>query len=149
MAPKLGNVTTKMLGDAGEHYALSQLTFAGKPASKMPDGWSGYDLAVETGNGLVSVSVKTRKETANWKAGSWFMFDERLKCDWLVFIFVPMEGSVRSWVIPFETAREYGNVPTPGRKDPHIRDVSFHKLNKEPLSLYENNWLLEREPKNA
>lgn len=71
MPPALGNVTSKMLGDAGEHHALSQLTFAGKPASKMPDGWAGYDLAVETGQGLARVSVKTRKETANWKAGSW------------------------------------------------------------------------------
>ena len=39
-------VTSKMLGDAGEPYALSQFTFAGKPASTMPDGWLGYDLSV-------------------------------------------------------------------------------------------------------
>jgi len=55
--------TTKMLGDAGEHYAVGRFTFAGKPATKMPDGWYGYDLAVETGTGLVRVSVKTRSES--------------------------------------------------------------------------------------
>ncbi|RQO51611.1 hypothetical protein DBV14_16390 [Variovorax sp. KBW07] len=133
-----------MLGDAGEHYALSQFTFAGKPASKMPDGWAGYDLAVESGFGLVRVSVKTRKEGAKWKAGSWFIFDERLECDWLVFLFLPMKGGVRAWVMPFDVAREFGNAPTASRKDPHNRDVSFAKLNRAPLAKYEGNWGLNR-----
>ena len=135
-------VTTKMLGDAGEHYALSQFTFAGKPASKMPDGWTGYDLAVESGIGLVRVSVKTRRETANWKAGSWFLYDERMICDWLVFLFLPVNAPIRAWVVPFEIAREYGNKPLQSRKDPYNRDVSFAKLNRDPLSRYENNWEL-------
>jgi hypothetical protein len=43
--------STKLLGDAGEHYALSQFSFSGKYAAKMPDNWEGYDLAVETGAG--------------------------------------------------------------------------------------------------
>jgi hypothetical protein len=59
--------TRKMLGDAGEHYALSRFTFSGKPAMKMPDGWRAYDLAVETGEGLARVSVKTRSESVGWK----------------------------------------------------------------------------------
>ena len=134
------HVTSKMLGDAGEHYALSQFTFAGKPASKMPDGWTGYDLAVDSGQGLVRVSVKTRAETAGWKAGSWFIFDERHACDWLVFLFLPAGAPVRAWILPFEVAREFGNKPLVGRKDPHNRDVSFAKLNREPLSRFENNW---------
>jgi hypothetical protein len=142
MATK-ASITTKMLGDAGEHYALSQFTFAGKPATKMPDGWTGYDLAVESGQGLVRVSVKTRSETAGWKAGSWFIFDERLDCDWLVFIFKSKSGMLRSWVIPFSVASEQGNRPTPTRKDPHNRDISWPKLNREPLARYENNWGLE------
>ena len=133
-------VTSKMLGDAGEHYALSQFTFAGKPASKMPDGWAGYDLAVESGQGLARVSVKTRSETASWKAGSWFIFDERLECDWLVFIFKTKTGPVRSWVVPFAVARDLGNKVSPTRKDPHQRDVSWAKLNREPLSKYQDNW---------
>lgn len=146
MSISLGSVTTKMLGDAGEHYALSQFTFAGKPATKMPDGWTGYDLAVESGQGLVRVSVKTRSETNNWKAGSWFIFDERLECDWLVFVFRPINAAVRAWIIPFSVAREYGNKPLPTRKDPHNRDVSFAKLNRPPLSQYENNWGLNLQP---
>lgn len=141
-----GDVTTKMCGDAGEHYALSQFSFAGKPAAKMPDCWRSYDLAVESSHGLVKVSVKTRRQTASWHAGSWFTFDERLKCDWLVFIFVPRSGNLRSWVVPFSLARELGNKPGPKRKDPHNRDLSFAKLNREPLARYENNWNLNPSP---
>ena len=50
----------KLLGDAGEHYALSQLSFAGRYAEKMPDNWEAYDLAVETGQGLVRVADMLR-----------------------------------------------------------------------------------------
>ena len=135
-----------MLGDAGEHFALSQFTFAGKPATKMPDGWKDYDLAVETGRGLARVSVKTRSETARWKAGSWFMFDERSDCDWLVFVFRQKDGRTRSWIIPFSVAKDNANIPTEKRKDPHMRDISWAKLERKPLSSYENNWGLDLHP---
>jgi len=138
------SVTTKMLGDAGEHFAVSQFTFAGRPATKMPDGWTAYDLVVETGGGLARVSVKTRRDSIGWKNASWFIFDERLECEWLVFILKQESGPVRAWVIPFAVARQYGNVPTPQRKDPHNRDVSWAKLNRPPLDRYEDNWVLER-----
>lgn len=140
MASARGPVTTKMLGDAGEHFALSQFAFAGHPASKMPDGWTGYDLAVDVGNGLVRVSVKTRAEGPGWKAGSWFGFDERTQCDWLVFLFLPRDQVIRAWILPFEVARQYGNQPQPGRKDPYQRYVSFAKLNRAPLARFEGNW---------
>ncbi|MFM9905210.1 MAG: hypothetical protein ACKVQJ_11645 [Pyrinomonadaceae bacterium] len=137
-------VTRKMLGDAGEHYALGQFTFAGRAGSKMPEGWTAYDLAIESGNGLVRVSVKTRSETESWKAGSWFVFDDRSICEWLVFIFKPKIGPVRSWVIPFDIACENANKPGALRKDPHNRDISWAKLNRAPLISYEDNWKLER-----
>ena len=137
----------KLLGDAGEHYALSQFSFAGKYAAKMPDNWEAYDLAVETGHGLVRASVKTRSESKGWKNGSWFMFDERKKCDWLVLIF-KQDNSVRSWVIPFDIALQNANTPGPSRKDPWMRDISWAKLNRSPLKQYENNWALERPEQN-
>lgn len=135
--------TTKMLGDAGEHYAVSQFTFAGLPATKMPDGWEAYDLAVESGVGLVRVSVKTRSETERWSAGRWFTFDDRRACDWLVLIFHPKAGPLRSWIIPYDIARQNASVPGPNRKQPHFRDLSWARLNRAPLSAYENNWSLE------
>ena len=137
---------TKILGDAGEHYALSQFSFAERYAAKMPDNWEAYDLAVETGNGLTRVSVKTRSETERWKAGSWFVFDDRKECDWYVFIFRTAQGDIRSWVIPSDVCIANANKFTPKRKDPWVRDVSWAKLNRAPLLQYEDNWTMEREP---
>lgn len=129
-----------VLGDAGEHYALSQFSFAGKYAAKMPDNWQGYDLAVETGSGLVRVSVKTRSESSGWKTSRWFNFDDRQHCDWMVFIFKDKDGRLRSWVLPYELAIQHANVPGKTRKERWFRDLSWRKLNSEPLCAYENNW---------
>ncbi len=134
--------TTKMLGDAGEHFAVSQFTFAGKPATKMPDNWTGYDLAVETGEGLARVSVKTRSETKGWKKSNWFNFDDRKVCDWLVLIFRSEVGVIRSWIIPFDIALANANQPGNSRKDAWFRDIVWQKLQSEPLAKYEGNWAL-------
>jgi hypothetical protein len=136
----------KVLGDAGEHYALSQFSFAGKSAAKMPDNWEAYDLAVESGQGLLRVSVKTRSESEGWKASRWFNFDDRKECDWIVFIFKPMSGPLRSWVIPYGVAKTHSNNPGPGRRNPWFRDLSWAKLNKLPLAAYEDNWALKQSP---
>ena len=139
------SLTTKMLGDAGEHFALSQFSFAGLPSTKMPDNWEGYDLAVETGKGLVRVSVKTRSETKSWKKGNWFNFDDRKECDWIVFIFKQKDGDLRSWVIPYLVALQNANKPGKDRKDPWFRDIMWWKLVEEPLCLYENNWVMNKD----
>ena len=127
------------MGDAGEHYALSQFAFAGLPALKMPDGWTAYDLAVEPGNGLLRVSVKTRAESEKWAANSWFIFDDRRECDWIVFLFKPYDGTPEAWVMPFEVAKANANQPGPTRKDPHNRDVSYRTLMRR-LARYRSNW---------
>ena len=138
--------STKLLGDAGEHYALSQFSFAGKYAAKMPDNWEAYDLAVETGSGLVRVSVKTRSESVGWKTSRWFNFDDRKQCDWMVLIFKSSSRSVRAWIMPYSVALSQANVPGPNRKDAWFRDLSWLKLNKLPLSVFENNWSLNPAP---
>ncbi len=137
------NPTGKLLGDAGEHYALSQFSFAGKYAAKMPDNWEAYDLAVETGLGLTRVSVKTRSESIGWATSRWFNFDDRKNCDWLVLIFKAGDGSLRSWIIPYDLAKSHANVPGKDRKDPWFRDLSWSKLNRDPLLAYESNWSLQ------
>lgn len=133
-------VSRKMLGDAGEHYALSQFTLNGFPASKMPDNWEAYDLAVESGQGLLRVSVKTRKETEKWDKGAWFAFDDRKVCDWLVLVFVSKMNEIRCWNIPFQVALDNANQPGEDRKDPWLRDISWSKLNRTPLNSYEDRW---------
>ncbi len=114
----------------------------------MPDNRAGYDLAVATGTeigketGLQRVSVKLRTESDGWNAASWFLFDDRRKCDWIVFISKQKDGALRSWIIPVAVAAANANVPGPERKDPWMRDISFEKLQKKPLCDYENNWEL-------
>ena len=138
---KLGKeATRKMLGDAGEHYAVSRFTFSGKPAMKMPEGWRAYDLGVETGDGLHRVSVKTRSESVGWKKSRWFSFDDRREAEWLVCVFHPANGPIRAWVIPMEVALHHANKPGPNRQEPHIRDISWKKLVNKPLRHYEDNW---------
>jgi hypothetical protein len=78
----------------------------------MPDNWEGYDLAVESGCGLQRVSVKTRRETANWKKGNWFLFDDRKECDWIVCLFIQEDSNIRSWVIPFGAANQIALLTT-------------------------------------
>ena len=141
-------VTTKMLGDAGEHYALSQFTLHGCPAAKMPDNWEGYDLAVESGRGLQRVSVKTRNKTANWNKAPWFSFDDRKECDWFVFVLIQEDVISCSWVVPFNQAKENASNPGPKRKDPWNRDLSLKKLDESPLKEFKNNWQMSTQPAN-
>ena len=142
--PPAKPLNARVLGDAGEHYALSQFAFTGLPGTKMPDNWEGYDLAVETAAGLARVSVKVRSEGDGWKSGSWFSLDDRKQCDWIVFIFKPREGALRSWVMPIGVANENASNPGPDRVDPWMRDISWSKLNKLPLSAFEDNWGMTR-----
>jgi hypothetical protein len=143
MRPKRATVS-KLLGDAGEHYALSQFSFAGRSAAKMPDNWEGYDLAVENAPDLLRISVKTRSDTKSWDRNSWFNFDDRQTVEWLVFIFKARAQRAKAWVIPFDVALAHANVPGARRKDAWYREIAWRKLLSPPLSLYEDNWELER-----
>ena len=131
--------STKLLGDAGEHYALSQFSFAGKYAAKMPDNWQGYDLAVETGSGLVRVSVKTRSESADMRCSPLFHWNHRRCCDWIVFVFKPKQGPFRSWIIPAMLADECATKSGEWMNVPLDRELRLTRLGKPPLAEYEEN----------
>jgi hypothetical protein len=135
--------STKLLGDAGEHYALSQFSFAGKYAAKMPDNWQGYDLAVETGSELVRVSVKTRGESANMRYSPLFHWNHRRCCDWIVFLFKPKQDPFRSWVVPAMLADERATKSREWMDRPLDRELSLTRLGKPPLAEYADNWSME------
>ena len=139
-----GSAGSKVFGDAAEHYALSQFSFAGRFAAKMPDNWRGYDLVVEGDNGRpLRVSVKLRTESKGWNLGKWFLFDgdEAKACDWLVLIFKPLSGRLESWVIPFDVALAEAAKPGADAK-PRQLDSKWSQLQKPPLANYKNNWSL-------
>jgi len=135
--------STKLLGDAGEHYALSQFSLAGKYAAKMPDNWQGYDLAVETGSELVRVSVKTRSESAELRDIPLFRWDHRKSCDWIVFVFMPKQGPFRSWVVPAKLADEFATKSREWMDKPLDRELRLTRLGKPPLAEYADNWSME------
>lgn len=139
------NIYTKILGDAGEHYALSRFSFVGKYAAKMPDNWEGYDLAVETGADLLRVSVKTRSESAGWKASKWFIWDEHKSSDWFVFVFKPANSPIRAWVIPRDILLAHSNRPGEKRQNPWMREISWPRLTGSDLLKFEDNWNLQLE----
>ena len=129
-------ILKKMLGDAGEHYAVSQFGFHGLRAHKMPDGWPGHDVAVDANGQVLKVSVKTRSETPSFGPGSWFLVPESKEVEWSVFVFVSKEGIIRSWCVPSSV------VQAAGRPYNGASRVSYASLWKPPLSSYEGNWSL-------
>jgi hypothetical protein len=133
-------INKKLLGDAGEHYALSQFSFSGNYAAKMPDNWEGYDLAVETGAGLVRVSVYTRCQAFGYATHRWFYWDDRKKCDWIVFIFRSDNGQLRSWVVPSAMVEEHSDKPVENLEFPWLRELKWKKLAHDILGRYEDNW---------
>jgi hypothetical protein len=129
--------TTKMLGDAGEHYAIAKFGFLGIPGAKMPDNWPGYDFVLEIETGLLRVSVKTRSETSKFSRSSWFSVDATSKIDWSVFIINFKSGDIRAWVIPHDKCLEHA---TP--KDKSVRHISWRQLESPDLVQYRENWAL-------
>ncbi len=132
--------TTKVLGDAGEHYALSMLSFAGKPSAKMPDNWKGYDLVSENSGKVERISVKTRSKTDGFNPNSWFKIEANNPCDWVVFVLVLSMTEIRSWIIPVDVAREFV-----GRTSEENSLIAWARLTEGPMAKFENNWELSRE----
>ena len=140
-ATELPQSTTKMLGDAGEHYALSRFGFMGMPCAKMPENWPGYDLVLDTKNGLIKIGVKTRSQTPSFTKGSWFGVDASSTAEWSVFIIKFNTGRIRAWVVPQEKCMEHA---TP--KHSTKRHISWKQLEGADLERYEENWGLDRSP---
>jgi len=134
----------KILGDSGEHYALSMLGFAGLLCSKLPDNWKYYDLIVQRSNVLERISVKTRSESASFGKSSWFLFETTGKYEWVIFIVKFRSGEIRSWCIPLDVAIKHSTARDAESKNPNQRTISWGKLEEAPLNRYLDNWLLER-----
>jgi hypothetical protein len=135
-------LTTRQLGDAGEHWAMAKFMFAGCPAMKAPAGWPGFDIAVQNAGRLVPVSVRARSErTKTWLPWS---FEHDAMFEWLVCVYVTNEGEVREWVIPrdeaFRTAK--GRKNRRHVKDPNQGWLSLDEL-LGPLARFEGNWRME------
>ena len=132
----------KILGDSGEHYALSMFGFAGYPCSKLPDNWKYYDLIVQKDNKIERISVKARSETKSFSKSSWFIFESTGQYEWVVFIVKFKGGELKSWVIPLSVALKYASIPQGSSMNPNDRRLSWGKLESPVLNRYLNNWAL-------
>lgn len=137
----------KLLGDAGEHYALSMLSFSGRYAAKMPDNWKKYDLVVEEDRVPVRVSVKTRSQTKGWTSLSHYRFDVNHEVEWFVFILKQKVGAVRAWVVPWKVAVANAKPTKEEAKALSLRRIPFKQLTEPPFAAFEDNWTLERSPR--
>jgi hypothetical protein len=92
--------TTKQIGDACEMLVAARLTFAGNPAMVMPDGWPHYDLIAQPPAGppkRISVKTRCRGSTHTYHFSS-------EGCDWIAFVFLPVKGIERVWLLPADVA---------------------------------------------
>jgi hypothetical protein len=134
----------KLLGDSGEHYAMSMLGFNGILCSKLPDNWKHYDLIVQRDNRLERVSVKTRSESPSFGKGSWFRFESTGMYEWVIFIVKFRNSEIRSWIIPFEIAVKNSSTTREESGRSEKRTISWGKLEQPSLLKYLNNWTLLR-----
>lgn len=134
----------KILGDSGEHYALSMFGFSGLQCSKLPDNWKHYDLIVQRDNKIERISVKTRSESKSFSRNSWFKFDATGEYEWVVFIIKFDSGDLKSWVIPISFALKEASKPTGDPKNSNDRRLSWNKLESAKFMRYLNNWALQK-----
>jgi hypothetical protein len=96
------NLTTKQFGDACEYAVLAEISFAGLPATKMPDGWPGYDLMVG-GRPDGRISVKGLRHTGK-PGGSRFWRFKPEGWDWLALIRFNEDQTRSIYIAPHEWA---------------------------------------------
>jgi hypothetical protein len=133
----------KILGDAGEHYALGMFGFAGLACSKLPDNWKHYDLIVQKENKIERISVKSRSETKSFSKNSWFIFEVTGQYEWVVFIVKFKTGELKSWVIPVSVALKHATKPKDKSDSPNDRRLSWGKLEGPSLIKYLDNWSMK------
>jgi hypothetical protein len=92
---------TKQLGDACEHFVVSQLALkANLEAIKMPDCWPRFDILVTRSNGdAVRISVKSRREISPTNCQA-FLFDPTDGWDFLALVRVGNNGNPTVYLLP-------------------------------------------------
>lgn len=99
--------TTKQFGDACEHYVIAMLGFANVPATKMPDGWPGYDvLAQPVGEPPQRINVKGRR----WpNSGRAFRLQANGPWEWVAAVVIET-ATIRCWLLPRNEALRLSTV---------------------------------------
>ena len=135
--------TTKQQGDACEMLVAAELTLAGVPALKVPDGWPGYDVIAQPAHARPQrISVKSYTFTT--KSGDFIGYKRADGFDWLAVVILPGPGCEhrRIFIVPRDVADQRSYYAK-------RRDGQGIRVNKimETFGDYENNFsLLSHEP---
>jgi hypothetical protein len=105
-------------GDACELLIYAELTLAGIPAYRNPQGLPSYDLLVETSNGWAKISVKGLRAGHGQSASYWRFKPDGW--DWLALVRFNTENGTREFfILPRENALELSK-PDERRGTRHI-----------------------------
>ena len=131
--------TTKQFGDACEMLVAARLTFADRPAAMMPSGWPDYDLIVQYPKNSTPqrISVKARGERRSRSTSTHTYRFGAEGWDWIAFVFVPIQGPERIWILPANVALD-ASAP-----DGDDRQLQLKTLTGD-LSEWEKNYSLNR-----
>jgi hypothetical protein len=96
-------ITSKQFGDAAEFLVLSELTFAGIPAAKMPDNWPGYDLIAQPAN-IPPQRINVKACRWSEAPGRFIIYKKSDDFEWIAFVLNECPGEVprRVFIIPRE-----------------------------------------------
>jgi hypothetical protein len=95
--------TPKQMGDACEMLVVAELTLAGVPAVKMPDGWPGYDVIAAPKDERKPQAISVKSRTFKRGGNAYVEYDIRdSSFDWLAIVLLPGEGQEgrRIFVVP-------------------------------------------------
>lgn len=129
-------LTSKQIGDAGEHFVAGKIGMKGLPVVVMPDNWPDYDLLVAKNNQKITVQVKTFADLfgSGWNPA----FSPELAFDFLAI--VDAQGDSECWLIPANMVEAYLQQPRPEAKNQKPYLPKKH-LNGD-LAQYRDNWTL-------
>lgn len=137
-------MTKKILGDAGEHYAIAKFSFAGAFCSKMPDNWPAYDIFLQKDDAKFCVSVKTRSETASFSQSSYFKFDAIDQSQWFVCIAKYVDGQIDAWVIPTSVVKKkFKRLESVSKGKPVVEYKTTVSQLRSDLMRFKENWALD------
>ena len=84
------------MGDACEMLVAARLTLAGIPATKMPDGWPGYDVIAQPKGGGFPQRISVKSRTFRRGYDKFVGYDSRDEFDWLANVLLPGEDQAVS-----------------------------------------------------
>ena len=138
---RIVSYTNKQMGDACEMLVAAELTLAGIPALKVPDGWPGYDvIAQPPGTDPQRISVKSRTFASG---AAYVEYAQTDIFDWLAIVLLPSttESRRRVFIIPRDEADAKARRNNPTTKHAKARYWTITEVPKL-FAAFEGNFSL-------